>query len=152
MIGCQLAYEKDTGTRPSLIPSTAQIAHITNSPWHKRQDAELHGSRLVLLPRANPALLPDAAHEPASSTGAYQAQRTPCSLYPLLTTLPQNSHAKNPVRVLAQLNRHQWLMFWAGFLGWTWDAFDFFTVSLTVTEIAKDFHVKNSDVSWVRSP
>lgn len=39
-------------------------------------------------------------------------------------------------------------MFWVGFLGWTWDAFDFFTVSLCVTEIAKDFGVKNSDVTW----
>ncbi|ORY14683.1 carboxylic acid transporter [Clohesyomyces aquaticus] len=61
---------------------------------------------------------------------------------------PRNSHAKNPWRILRQLNRHQWLMFWAGFLGWTWDAFDFFTVSLTITEIAKEFGVKNSEVSW----
>ena len=52
--------------------------------------------------------------------------------------------------MLRQLDRHQWLMFAAGFLGWTWDAFDFFTVSLTVTELAKDFGVSNSDVSWVR--
>ncbi|KAF2642851.1 sugar transporter [Massarina eburnea CBS 473.64] len=67
-----------------------------------------------------------------------------------LTSLrpPRNSHAKNPVRILKQLSRHQWLMFWCGFLGWAWDAFDFFTVSLTVTEIAKDFGVKNSEVSW----
>jgi hypothetical protein len=41
------------------------------------------------------------------------------------------------------------LMFLAGFLGWTWDAFDFFTVSLTITEIAADFDVENSAVSWV---
>ncbi|KAF2115634.1 sugar transporter family protein [Lophiotrema nucula] len=61
---------------------------------------------------------------------------------------PRNSHAKNPIRALRLLNRHQWLMFWAGFLGWTWDAFDFFTVSLTVTEIAKDFGVANSEVTW----
>ncbi|KIW67868.1 hypothetical protein, variant [Phialophora macrospora] len=40
------------------------------------------------------------------------------------------------------------LMFLAGFLGWTWDAFDFFTVSLTITEIAADFNVENSAVSW----
>jgi SHS family lactate transporter-like MFS transporter len=39
-------------------------------------------------------------------------------------------------------------MFFAGFLGWTWDAFDFFTVSLTVTEIAKEFNEKPSAVSW----
>lgn len=42
-------------------------------------------------------------------------------------------------------------MFCVGFLGWTWDAFDFFTVSLCITEIAKDFGVENSDVSWVQS-
>lgn len=40
-------------------------------------------------------------------------------------------------------------MFAVGFLGWTWDAFDFFTVSLTITEIATDFGVPNSEVSWV---
>lgn len=41
-------------------------------------------------------------------------------------------------------------MFSVGFIGWTWDAFDFFTVSLCVTEIAKEFGVKNSEVTWVR--
>jgi hypothetical protein len=30
-----------------------------------------------------------------------------------------------------------------------WDAFDFATVSLTVTEVAKEFGVENSDVTWV---
>jgi hypothetical protein len=30
-----------------------------------------------------------------------------------------------------------------------WDAFDFATVSLTVTEVAKDFGVENSEVTWV---
>lgn len=40
-------------------------------------------------------------------------------------------------------------MFLAGWLGWMWDSFDFFTVSLTVTEIAEDFGVSNSDVTWV---
>lgn len=40
-------------------------------------------------------------------------------------------------------------MFASGFLGWTRDAFDFFTVSITVTELAAEFDVSNSDVSWV---
>ena len=31
-------------------------------------------------------------------------------------------------------------------------AFELFTVSLTVTEIAEDFGVKNSDVTWVSQP
>ncbi|KAF1952574.1 hypothetical protein CC80DRAFT_508032 [Byssothecium circinans] len=61
---------------------------------------------------------------------------------------PRNSHVENPIRILKQPNRHQGLMFWCGFLGWAWDAFDFFAVSLTVTEIAKDLDVHNYDVSW----
>ena len=40
-------------------------------------------------------------------------------------------------------------MFIAGFLAWTWDAFDFFTVSMTTTELAESFGVLASDVSWV---
>lgn len=34
------------------------------------------------------------------------------------------------------------------FLGWSWDAFDFFTASLTITSLAKDFHKHNSDITW----
>jgi hypothetical protein len=30
---------------------------------------------------------------------------------------------RHPIAVLRQLDRHQWLMFLAGFMGWTWDAF-----------------------------
>lgn len=40
-------------------------------------------------------------------------------------------------------------MFSAGFLGWTWDSFDFFTVSMTITELSEEFGVSYSDVSWV---
>lgn len=40
-------------------------------------------------------------------------------------------------------------MFTVGFLGWTWDSFDFFTVSLTVTEIAEDFNETDASVTWV---
>ncbi|OAL30920.1 hypothetical protein AYO20_08505 [Fonsecaea nubica] len=61
---------------------------------------------------------------------------------------PPRTRLRNPYHILRELDKHQWLMFWAGFLGWTWDAFDFFTVSLTITEIAKDFGVENSAVSW----
>jgi MFS transporter, SHS family, lactate transporter len=34
------------------------------------------------------------------------------------------------------------------FLGWTWDAFDFFSVSITVTPLAKYFNKPASDVTW----
>lgn len=56
---------------------------------------------------------------------------------------------RNPFKILRELDAHQWRMFFAGWLGWTWDAFDFFTVSLTVTEIAAEFGVSDSDVTWV---
>lgn len=35
-----------------------------------------------------------------------------------------------------------------GFLGWTWDAFDFFTVSLTISDLAKDFQKTPADITW----
>lgn len=34
------------------------------------------------------------------------------------------------------------------FLGWTWDAFDFFTVSLTIPELAEEFGKTNKDITW----
>jgi MFS transporter, SHS family, lactate transporter len=34
------------------------------------------------------------------------------------------------------------------FLGWTWDAFDFFSVSITVPQLAKYFNKQNSDITW----
>lgn len=34
------------------------------------------------------------------------------------------------------------------FIAWSWDAFDFFTVSLTVTQLAKQFHKSNTQITW----
>ena len=55
---------------------------------------------------------------------------------------------KNPIAILRQLDGHQWNMFAVGFVAWTWDAFDFFTVSMTLTEIAKTFDKQPAAVSW----
>ncbi|KAJ5087727.1 hypothetical protein N7456_011343 [Penicillium angulare] len=55
---------------------------------------------------------------------------------------------KNPITLFGLLSCHQWLMFISGFVAWVWDSFDFFTVSLTTTELAEAFNVKNSDVTW----
>ncbi|KAF3915544.1 hypothetical protein ABW21_db0204572 [Orbilia brochopaga] len=66
-----------------------------------------------------------------------------------VTTLaPRVDPAPNPITVLASLSRSNWLNFAVAFLGWTWDAFDFFTVSLVVTDLAKEFGKKNSDITW----
>lgn len=40
-------------------------------------------------------------------------------------------------------------MFLAGFIGWVWDAFDFFSVTMTVTELASTFNVSTASVTWV---
>lgn len=75
------------------------------------------------------------------SIGKYAATR--------LTTLkPPMEKVPNPIKLLALLNTQQWLFFLVAFLAWTWDAFDFFTVSLTVSDLAEDFGKSNTDITW----
>ncbi|KAL2794572.1 major facilitator superfamily domain-containing protein [Aspergillus keveii] len=57
---------------------------------------------------------------------------------------PPEAKSTNPITILRKLNRHQWLMFACGFVAWVWDAFDY----MALTEIAEDFGVANSQVSW----
>lgn len=66
------------------------------------------------------------------SAGRYLATR--------VTTLkPPMAKAPNPIRLLGMLNFQQWMFFLVAFFAWSWDAFDFFTVSLTVTQLATTF-------------
>lgn len=75
------------------------------------------------------------------SAGRYMATR--------VTTLkPGHSKLDNPFKLLAMLNFKQWMFFLCGFLAWTWDAFDFFTVSLTVTQLSEQFGVSKTDITW----
>ncbi|ORX44781.1 MFS general substrate transporter [Hesseltinella vesiculosa] len=50
-------------------------------------------------------------------------------------------------KILKSLNRRQWLTFIAAFLGWTLDAFDYFSVTLTTTQIAEEFGVTVAQVT-----
>ncbi|MCJ1339798.1 hypothetical protein MMC09_005090 [Bachmanniomyces sp. S44760] len=75
------------------------------------------------------------------SVGQYVSTRI-STLKPPLHKMP------NPFRLLAMLNTQQWLFFLVGFFGWTWDAFDFFTVSLTVTDLAETFDRSAADITW----
>ncbi|KAL9084553.1 MAG: hypothetical protein Q9159_005171 [Coniocarpon cinnabarinum] len=75
------------------------------------------------------------------SAGRYVATRIP-------TLRPPFAPVPNPFKVLALLNFRQWMFFLVAFLGWTWDAFDFFTVSLTVSELAEQFNRSNTDITW----
>ena len=75
------------------------------------------------------------------SVGRYIATR--------ITTLkPAMAKVQNPISVLRLLNKSQWLFFLAGFLGWMWDALDFFTVSLTVTPLSETFGRPVADITW----
>ncbi|CAI5759550.1 unnamed protein product [Candida verbasci] len=58
------------------------------------------------------------------------------------------SQVLNPFQPLVELNLHQWNFFAVSFLGWTLDAFDFFTTSLNVSNIAKDLNVSIYDITW----
>lgn len=75
------------------------------------------------------------------SAGRYLATRF-SSLKPPMLNVP------NPWKLLRMLNRQQWSFFAIAFWAWTWDAFDFFTVSLTVGDLAKQFGKTNTDITW----
>ncbi|KAH9204941.1 major facilitator superfamily domain-containing protein [Leptodontidium sp. 2 PMI_412] len=65
----------------------------------------------------------------------------------LPTLKPQLNPTPNPFTLLRELTLHQWLFFLLGFLAWTWDAFDFHTVTLTYSELAETFNRKPSEIS-----
>lgn len=75
------------------------------------------------------------------STGRYLATR-------LSSLKPPMDRLQNPISLLRMLNFQQWMFFLVAFAGWTWDAFDFFTVSLTVSELADSFDKSNKDITW----
>lgn len=67
-----------------------------------------------------------------TSIGRYFATR--------VTTLkPAMAKVQNPIALLRLLNLQQWMFFLVAFFAWSWDAFDFFTVSLTVENLAESF-------------
>lgn len=60
---------------------------------------------------------------------------------------PKNAKLTNPITLLRLLGPRQWAFFLVSLAAWTWDAFDFFTVSLTLTDIAKDLSTKEHVVT-----
>ncbi|KAF2137141.1 uncharacterized protein K452DRAFT_329368 [Aplosporella prunicola CBS 121167] len=75
------------------------------------------------------------------SVGRYIATRIP-------TLKPPMAKAPNPFKLLTLLNTQQWMFFLVAFIAWTWDAFDFFTVSLTVEDLAESFDKSKKDITW----
>lgn len=72
--------------------------------------------------------LPRGAPHEGMSPGEYIATRIP-------TLKPPMAKVPNPFKALGLLNKQQWLFFACGFIAWTWDAFDFFTVSTMSSQL-----------------
>lgn len=70
------------------------------------------------------------------------------TLIPTREELRREKEAINPFPALRSMTWKQWQFFIVGFLAWTWDAFDFFAVSLNVSAIAKDLNRSVKAVTW----
>lgn len=69
-------------------------------------------------------------------------------LYPSKAQVIANRHLLNPIPGLKQVTGKQWLMILSALCGWTWDAYDFFSVSLNATQLAEDFDKSVKDITW----
>lgn len=102
--------------------------------------ADQHGHDSKELREQSP-VEPEYSDRQHMSIGRYCATR--------ITTLkPAMRPIANPFKVLRLLNLQQWLFFLVAFVAWTWDAFDFFTVSLVVPDLAETFGKTNADITW----
>jgi SHS family lactate transporter-like MFS transporter len=81
----------------------------------------------------------------SSSITHYFVSRIPTLRPP---SFQQKKHLLNPFPVLGKLSAKQWHFVAVAFLGWAWDAFDFFTVALVAPDIADTFGKNISDISW----
>lgn len=100
--------------------------------------SEAYGEKHAVSPQVTGT---HESHAPRPSAGNYLATR-------VSTLKPPMNKAPNPITLLRMLNRRQWAFFFVAFFAWTWDAFDFFTVSLTVTPLAATFDKTNADITW----
>ncbi|KAB8336721.1 hypothetical protein FH972_021030 [Carpinus fangiana] len=111
-----------------------------------------------LSPRPRPSVAPTGPAQAHTYTRLWSfwgpSPHSPTSHRPLASwppTIPRRRRripALDPIRVLRLLNTQQWLFFLVAFCGWTWDAFDFFTVTLTVEQMAETFGRPKADITW----
>jgi SHS family lactate transporter-like MFS transporter len=80
-----------------------------------------------------------------ASISEYCAGRLPTLKPP---SLAGKKHMLNPFPPILLITRKQWAFIMVAFVAWTWDAFDFFSVSLTATLIAEDLGVSVKDITW----
>ncbi|KAF2732050.1 MFS general substrate transporter [Polyplosphaeria fusca] len=63
------------------------------------------------------------------------------------TLKPSLDIANDPISLLCSLNGHQWANFIVGFLAWSWDAFDFHSVTITYAELSRTFNRSATQIS-----
>lgn len=69
-------------------------------------------------------------------------------LLPTKQSIAANRHLLNPLPGLRMIGGKQWLMILSAFIAWSWDAYDFFSISLNAKELANDFGKTVKDITW----
>lgn len=69
-------------------------------------------------------------------------------LIPSKEYIHANRELLNPLPGLREIGGRQWLFILCAFMGWTWDAYDFFTISLNVNVLAVQLEKSVTDITW----
>lgn len=69
-------------------------------------------------------------------------------LLPTKEYMQANRDLLNPFPAIKEISGKQWLFILSGLSAWTWDSFDFFTVSLNTEKLSQDFDTKVSLITW----
>ena len=69
-------------------------------------------------------------------------------LFPTKQSMQAKKHLLNPLPGLRMIGFKQWLMILSAFLAWSWDAYDFFSISLNASQLAEDFDKTVKDITW----
>lgn len=89
----------------------------------------------------------DGYKEPRPSVGEYIKTRF-TTLIPTREEIRAELEHINPFPPLAEMSWRDWQYFLIGFSAWTFDAFDYFVVSVNVSTLAKTFHKSVTDITW----
>src|SRR5215475_1303125 len=119
-------------------------AHVLGCPEGGGADASV---RSVSRPR----VVSPPRHRRRGPSSALAAP-APCSRIPTPTEGPMDTTttgAATHVRWWKEPTKDQWMAWWAAWLGWTLDAFDFTVFLLIMVPISKEFDVPLTDVALV---
>ncbi|ANZ73229.1 BA75_00466T0 [Komagataella pastoris] len=123
------------------------MSHSIHSAAHKSVMTDIEKQHDRIHPHDHPVTPLEKPDLSAKSIKHYFATRL-STLVPKAEDFKDKRYIFNPFIVLRELTPKNWNFFMCGFAAWTWDAVDFFSVSLNVSNIAKDLDVTTKDVTW----